>query len=70
MYARARARTEVLRAMRSGDHRLARDQLARVAVDDALLDGGLLLRPDGDDPVHDDVLVPLAEASDAADGLC
>ena len=39
----------------SRDDGLARDVLARVAVDDQLLDGRLVLRADGHEPVHDHI---------------
>ena len=39
----------------SRDDGLPRDVLARVAVDDQLLDGWLVLRADGDEPVHDHI---------------
>ena len=39
----------------SRDDGLPRDVLARVAVDDQLLDGRLVLRADGHEPVHDHI---------------
>ena len=50
------------------DHRLARDPLARVALDDVRLDGPLPCRPLGDDAVQRDV-APLADPHHPADGL-